>query len=95
MSNESMKQFLEVDMLLTICVMLLSLSPFASADEWTKNFEVQGRPKLRVETSDANIRVTTGESKNVSARVTTEGWKIGGKLLSLRTGDRSIRLQKL
>lgn len=65
-------------MLLTICMMLFTLSPFGSTDEWTKSYEVGGTPKLHVETSDANIRVVVGESKTVSARITTEGWKIGG-----------------
>ncbi|MEN3333463.1 MAG: hypothetical protein V7641_2828 [Blastocatellia bacterium] len=70
-------------MLLTICMMVLAFSPFASTDEWSKNYEVQGTPKVRVETGDANIHVTTGEGKTVAARITTEGWKIGGDGISI------------
>ena len=65
-------------MLLTICMMFLTLSPSASTDEWSKSYQVQGTPKLRVETGDANIHVTVGEGKTVAAHITTEGWKIGG-----------------
>lgn len=77
-------------MLLTICMVFLSLSPFASTDEWSKNYEVQGTPKVHVETGDAHIHVTTGEGKNVAARITTEGWKIGGdgiNIIDHQTGD--------
>jgi DUF4097 and DUF4098 domain-containing protein YvlB len=65
-------------MFLTFCVMLASFLPSASTDEWTKTYNLEGKPRLRVGTSDANIRVTAGEGNTVSARVTTEGWKIGG-----------------
>jgi hypothetical protein len=58
--------------------MLLWVLPFASTDEWAKSFAVQNLAKLRVETSDANIRITAWENKTVDARITTEGWKIGG-----------------
>jgi hypothetical protein len=77
-------------MLLTICMMFLTLSPLASTDEWSRSYQVQGTVKLRVETSDANIRVTTGEGRTVAARITTEGWKIGGdgiNVIAHQTGD--------
>jgi len=77
-------------MLLTICMMFLALSPFASTDEWSKSYEVQSTPKLHVETGDAHIHVTTGDGKTVAAHVTTEGWKIGGdgiNIIEHQTGD--------
>lgn len=78
-------------MLLTICMMILALSPFTTTtDEWAKSYAVQGTPKLRVETGDAHIHVTPGEGKTVAARITTEGWKIGGDGISViehQTGD--------
>jgi DUF4097 and DUF4098 domain-containing protein YvlB len=49
----------------------------ASADEWSKNYTLSGRPDLRIETSDANIRVTTWDQKTIEAKVVTAGYKIG------------------
>ena len=65
-------------MFIAFCMMLLTFSPFASTDEWTKTYSLESTPKVRVQTSDANIRVTAWESHSVSARITTKGWQIGG-----------------
>ena len=59
-------------MILTICLVFLSFVPSASADEWTKSFNVERAAKVRIETSDANIRVTVWEGSTVTARVTTQ-----------------------
>jgi hypothetical protein len=49
----------------------------ASADEWTKTYSIRGKADLRVETSDANIRVTTWDQNTIDAKVITEHYKIG------------------
>ena len=49
----------------------------AYAGEWSKTYSVTGKPELRIETSDANIRVTTWDQNSVEARVITEHYKIG------------------
>ncbi len=49
----------------------------ARADEWSKTYTLTGRPELRVETSDANIRVTTWDQNTIEAKVTTTRYKIG------------------
>src|SRR5262245_3791379 len=49
----------------------------ARPDEWSKTFNLSGRPDLRVETSDANIRVSTWDQNTIEARVTTSRYKIG------------------
>jgi hypothetical protein len=49
----------------------------ASADEWSKTYTITGKPDLRVETSDANIRVTTWDQHTIEAKVATSGYKIG------------------
>jgi hypothetical protein len=49
----------------------------ASADEWTKTYNISGKADLRVETSDANIRVTTWDQNTIDAKVITEHYKIG------------------
>jgi DUF4097 and DUF4098 domain-containing protein YvlB len=49
----------------------------ASADDWAKTYTLSGRPDLRVETSDANIHVTTWDQNTIEAKVTTTRYKIG------------------
>lgn len=47
------------------------------ADEWSKTYTLSGRPDLRIETSDANIRVTTWDQNTIAAKVITARYKIG------------------
>lgn len=47
------------------------------ADEWSKAFKLTGKPELRVEASDANIRVSTWAQDTIEAKVTTSRYKIG------------------
>ncbi len=49
----------------------------ARADEWSKTFSLTGKPDLRVETSDANIRVHTWDQNTIEAKVITTHYKIG------------------
>lgn len=49
----------------------------ASADEWSKTYKVSGNPDLRIETTDANIRVTTWDQNTIEAKVITSRYKIG------------------
>ena len=49
----------------------------ARADEWSKTYNLSGKPDLRVETSDANIRVTTWDQNTIEAKVITTRYKIG------------------
>jgi DUF4097 and DUF4098 domain-containing protein YvlB len=55
----------------------LATATFARADEWSKTYAVSGKPQLRVETSDANIRVDTWDQSTIEARVITDRYKIG------------------
>ncbi len=50
----------------------------ARADDWSKTYTISGKPDLRVDTSDANIRVSTWDSNTIEAKVTTTHYKIGG-----------------
>jgi DUF4097 and DUF4098 domain-containing protein YvlB len=50
----------------------------ARADEWSKTYTLTGQPDLRVDTSDANIRVSTWDQNTIEAKVTTTHYKIGG-----------------
>jgi DUF4097 and DUF4098 domain-containing protein YvlB len=49
----------------------------AFADEWSKTYNLTGRPELHIETSDANIQVTTWDQNTIAAEVVTERYKIG------------------
>src|ERR1700684_1190522 len=49
----------------------------AHADEWSKTYKLSGKPDLRIETSDADIRVTTWDQNTIEAKVITNHYKIG------------------
>jgi hypothetical protein len=49
----------------------------ARADDWSKTYTISGKPDLRVDTSDANIRVSTWDQNTIEAKVTTVRYKIG------------------
>ncbi|HKF04454.1 MAG TPA: DUF4097 family beta strand repeat-containing protein [Candidatus Sulfotelmatobacter sp.] len=60
-----------------VVALCLISSLAASAEEWSKTYSLTGRPDLRVETSDANIRVTTWDQNTIEAKVITTRYKIG------------------
>jgi hypothetical protein len=62
---------------LAILVFCLLAAFPAFADEWSKTYNLTGRPDLRIETSDANIRVTTWDRNTIEAKVITTRYKIG------------------
>jgi DUF4097 and DUF4098 domain-containing protein YvlB len=68
---------------LLLLLAFLSLSLLASADEWNKSFNLNGKPELRVQTGDANIRVEPWDKGTVEIHVTTQNWKIGEDGLSI------------
>lgn len=60
------------------------------AEEWTKNFTVNGAAQLRVRTNDARIEVTSWQRNEIAARVVTEGWRIADdevRVSTTQTGD--------
>jgi len=62
---------------LAIFVLGLAAALPASADEWSKTYNISGKPDLRIDTSDANIRVTTWDQNTIEAKVITSHYKIG------------------
>lgn len=62
--------------LVALAVSLIAVLP-ARADEWSKTYNLNGKPQLRIETSDANIRITTWDQNTIEAKVITERYKIG------------------
>ena len=63
--------------ILAVTVVAVLSSASARADEWSKTYTLTGKPDLRIETSDANIRVTTWDQNTIEAKVTTSHYKIG------------------
>jgi DUF4097 and DUF4098 domain-containing protein YvlB len=57
---------------------VLSFTTFANADDWSKTYDLTGKPELRVEASDAHVRIETWDQNKIEAHVTTRGWHIGG-----------------
>jgi Putative adhesin len=55
----------------------LLLTQFAAAEDWSKTFNLTGRPDLRVETSDAKLTVDTWDQNRIQADVHVFGYKIG------------------
>jgi DUF4097 and DUF4098 domain-containing protein YvlB len=69
---------------------LFLLSSIAFADTWNKTYNLTGKPTLKVETSEANIRVSASDRNTIEARITTEGYKIGPDGIRIeehQTGD--------
>jgi DUF4097 and DUF4098 domain-containing protein YvlB len=62
---------------LVVLIVGLAESLPARADEWSKTYTLTGRPDLRVETSDANIRVHTWDQNTIEAKVIATRYKIG------------------
>jgi DUF4097 and DUF4098 domain-containing protein YvlB len=62
-----------------LCVLAVSVVAVLPlrADEWSKTYNLSGKPELRIETSDANIRVTTWDQNTIEAKVVTARYKIG------------------
>jgi DUF4097 and DUF4098 domain-containing protein YvlB len=48
----------------------------ASADDWSKRFQLSGRPELRVDADDASVTVHTWDRNEIEAHINTAGWKI-------------------
>jgi hypothetical protein len=62
----------------------------AWADDWSKTYTLTGKPDLRVDTSDANIHVSTWDQNTIEAKVTTVRYKIGDDGIRIeehQTGD--------
>lgn len=71
-----MKSFAIRLSLAALAVCLAIVLP-ARAEEWSKTYTVSGKPELRIETSDANIKVTTWDQNTIEAKVITNRYKIG------------------
>lgn len=51
-------------------------SPWVRAEEVAKTFTVSGHAKVRVQTDDGSVRVSTGDIKQVEVRIVYSGYKL-------------------
>ena len=80
----------ETDRTNCLAVALIGAVP-ANAAQWAKTYKISGEPDLRVESSDANIRVDTSDQKTIEVNVISAHYKIGPGGLQIeehQTGDR-------
>lgn len=73
-----------------ILALALLFAPFlsASAEEWTKTFNVTGKPTVEVHADDGNVRLRPCDCKTVEARVVSQGYRANElKITSSQTGD--------
>jgi len=69
---------------------VLALAPQALADDWSKTYTISGKPDLRVETSDANIRVDTWDQKTIDVHIASNRFKFGDnglRVIEHQNGD--------
>lgn len=71
-----MKSFV-IRLSFAVLAVTLATALSARADEWSKTYSISGKPDLRIETSDANIKVTTWAQNTMEAKVITNRYKIG------------------
>ena len=62
---------------LAILALAVAAAQPAYADEWSKTYSLTGKPDLHIDTTDANIRVTTWDQNSIEAKVLTTRYKIG------------------
>jgi hypothetical protein len=69
---------------------VIAISGAALADDWSKTFQISGRPELRVNANDGSVTIRTWDRKEIEARVTTVRWKIPSEVqvVDHQSGDR-------
>lgn len=70
--------------------MAIAISGAASADDWSKTFQISGHPELRVNVNDGSVTIRAWDRKEIEARVTTVRWKIPSEVqvVEHQSGDR-------
>jgi len=62
---------------LPLLLVSLAFTASALADDWSKTYDLTGKPSLRVDAGDASIRIENWDQNKIEAHVTTRGWHIG------------------
>lgn len=53
------------------------VTALAQADDWSKTYDLTGKPDFRVVASDASVRIEPWDQNKIEVHVTTRGWQIG------------------
>jgi Putative adhesin len=64
-----------------------TVAPTSQAEEVAKTFTVSGHAKVRIQTDDGAVRVSTGDIKQVEVRVTYKGYTLDKDLRVTTTQD--------
>jgi len=64
-------------MVTLLAVVAGGASGAARADDWSKTYAISGHANLTVSTGDGEVNVTGGDQKQIVAKISTWGWKIG------------------
>lgn len=60
----------------TVAAAALSLGAPTKADSWNKTYAISGHAQFRLDSNDGAVELIPGNSKQISARIETESWKI-------------------
>jgi DUF4097 and DUF4098 domain-containing protein YvlB len=75
-----------------VAVSILGLAAMAAqADEWNKQWPVNGTPEVHISAGDASITVEAGSNHSVEANLSTRGWTIGNsgvRVIEHQNGNR-------
>ena len=78
---------------LFVLVLALVAAAPAAADVWEKTYPVTGRPQFVLQTDDASVHVTPWDRAAVGVRVTTHGWSIGPRGISVTARQDGARVE--
>ena len=68
---------------LTLSLAALTFTALARADDWSKTYDLTGKPELRVKTQDAKLRIESWDQNKIETHVITRGWHIGNGELEI------------
>jgi hypothetical protein len=72
---------------------VICASLFAGTEDWKKTYALSGKPEIRVDTNDAEIRVYSSDRKDVEALVTTRGYSISKGEVSITERQSGNRIE--
>jgi hypothetical protein len=73
-----MNRLLAVGSAIAVAAMFASATAApARADDWSKTYPITSRADLHVTTDDGDVNITAADQKQIDAKVTTEGYKLG------------------
>jgi DUF4097 and DUF4098 domain-containing protein YvlB len=76
-----------------LLVVLLVFTVGASADDWNRAYQVQGRPQLVVEADDGNVIVSSGTDGSVHLSVHSDGWRIAPDEIEVNAQQQGNRVE--